>query len=153
MIAYEVTRPVAASAMAAFDVIGTHVYDNHPRWESEVLEIRRLTDGPVGVGSRAVMVRKDFGRRSEVVYQCTEFEPDRRIAFDHVDSALSFHIAFTLTPTGPDSCECRVAVRARPRGALRLMTPLIRARMPRTGDRLTRQMAHVIEEQSASGSG
>ena len=57
MITYTKTRRVERSAETAFDVIGTHVFENHPKWEAEVLEIRRLDQGAVGVGSRAVMVR------------------------------------------------------------------------------------------------
>lgn len=34
-----------------FDVIGTRCYENHPRWEREVVEVRPLTDGPIGLGS------------------------------------------------------------------------------------------------------
>ena len=42
MISYTKTRRVQRSAATAFDVIGTHVFENHPKWEPEVLEIRRL---------------------------------------------------------------------------------------------------------------
>ncbi len=61
MISYTKTRRVDRSAETAFDIIATHVFENHPKWEAEVLEIRRLDQGAVGVGSRAVMVRSEGG--------------------------------------------------------------------------------------------
>ncbi|HVW82318.1 MAG TPA: hypothetical protein VHB69_15405 [Mycobacteriales bacterium] len=47
---------VHASAAAAFDVIGTNIVANHPKWEKEVQSVRKLTPGPIGPGTRAVMV-------------------------------------------------------------------------------------------------
>jgi len=108
MITYQTRRPVTHSAEDAFDVIGINVYDNHPRWEPEVVEIRRISHGPVGVGSRAVMVRRDYGRRSEVLYEVTEFDPPRRIAFHHPDAGVDFDVRFDLTPLDDRSCELSV---------------------------------------------
>ena len=123
MIVYQQTREVNRSAEETFDVIGTHVYDNHPRWEPEVLEIRRITPDPVGVGSRAIMVRREFGRTTEVEYVVTEFEPGRRIAAHHPDSALDFNISFDITPIDSDSCTLQVDVRAQPQGWFRIFEP------------------------------
>ena len=106
MITYQTRRRVTRSAEDAFDVIGINVYDNHPRWEPEVVEIRRISHGPVGVGSRAVMVRRDYGRRREVLYEVTEFDPPRRIAFHHPKESTSTS-ASTSHPsmTAPASCQ------------------------------------------------
>lgn len=151
MITCEVTQRVARSAGATFDVIGTHVYDNHPLWEQEVLEIRPITGGAVGLGSRAVMVRRDFGRRTEVEYVVTEFEQERRIGFHHPASTLDFRISFELTPVDADSCEVHVAVRAQPRGWSRLLEPVMRRAMPKQAERITTQMAQVVESSTARG--
>lgn len=149
MISHEHTEPVNRSAEDAFDVIGTHLYDNHPRWEREVVEIRRLTPDPIGVGSRAIMVRQEFGRRSEVEYEITEFEPGRRIAARDHDPAMDFQIAFDIEPIDDDSCTVRVAVRAEPRGWMRAFEPVMRLVMPRRGERLAKSMVDVIESQTA----
>ncbi len=149
MIVHEHTEPVKRSAEDAFDVIGTHMYENHPRWEREVVEIRPLTPGPVGVGSRAVMVRQEFGRRSEEEYEITEFEPGRRIAASHPDdAAMDFHITFELEPIDADSCTVRVEVRAQPKGWARMFEPVMRVAMPRRGRRITRDLVAVIEDRT-----
>lgn len=149
MIVYQSIRQVNRSAEVTFDVIGTHVYDNHPRWESEVLEIQRITPDPVGVGSRAVMVRRDFGRRTEVEYEVTEFEPGRRIAFHHPAAALDFNISFDVGPIDSGSCTVQVDVRAQPQGWTRILEPVMRRAMPKQGDRIASAMAEVIESESA----
>ena len=146
MIVHEHTRRIDRSAEEAFAVIGTHMYDNHPRWEREVVEIRPLTPGPVGVGSRAIMVRQEFGRRSEVEYEITEFDPGRRIAASHPDdAAMDFDITFDLEPIDDGSCALTVRVAARPKGWARLLEPVMRMAMPRRGARITDDLVEVIE--------
>lgn len=145
MITYSKTRRVERSAEDAFDVIGTHVFENHTKWEPEVVEIRRLDHGPVGVGSRAVMVRSERRRTSETEYSVTEFLAPTRIAFDHPKSALGFALSTTITPVTASSCDITTQVTMKPRGWTRLLSPLLRIGTPARGDRLTANQARVIE--------
>jgi hypothetical protein len=147
------TRPITAdavmhvqrSAETTFDYLGTHVYENHPRWEDEVLEIRPLDEPPVRVGSRAVMVRKGFPRPREVEYSVTELVPGQRIAFDHPDSAMHFRLSFEVVPAGPSACDVHVHVEAVPHGPVRLMAPVMRRAFPARTQRITAQMVRVLE--------
>lgn len=149
MIAYQIVNKVNRSAEDTFNVIGTHLYENHPKWEREVIEIRRITSGPVGVGSRAVMVRHEFGRTTETEYVITEFEQGRRIASHHPDAALDFNISFEITPIDSNSCTVRVDVRAQPQGWTRILEPIMRLFMPKRGQRITNSMVDVVESAPA----
>jgi hypothetical protein len=151
MIRWTRTSCVRASADDAFDVIGTNVHLNHPKWEKEVLSIRKLTPGPVQAGTRAVMVRKEMGRVSESAYEVSEFVPGRLIAFAHPQDALDFGLRFELAPTGDSSCDLTVAVSAQPKGAMRLMEPLMRLAFPSRSRRITDSMIAVIESMAGSG--
>ena len=149
MITYTTVRHVSRSAEDAFDVIGTHMYENHPKWEREVTAIRPITPGPVGVGSRAVMVRREYGRTSESESEITEFEPGRRIAAFHPDAAMDFNISFEITPIDSDSCTVQVDVKAQLKGWMRLFEPMMRLVMPKRGDSIMSSMAEVIEKAPA----
>jgi hypothetical protein len=149
VISHETSRRVSRSVAATFDVIGTHVYDNHPLWEREVLEVRPITPGAVGLGSRAVMVRRDYGRRTEVEYVVTEFEKDRRIGFHHPAPSMDFRISFELSPVDADTCDVHVAIRAQPLGWTRALEPLMRRAMPKQAERITAQMARIVESRNA----
>jgi len=151
MINADATVHVAVPAAATFDVIATHAYENHPKWEPEVLAIRPLEDGPIHLGSRAVMVRKGFPRPREVEYSVTELVPGRRIAFDHPDSAMDFRLSFDVLPDGSSASTVHVEVAAEPHGALRLMAPLMRLGFPRRTRRITEQMGRVVEQVAAAG--
>ena len=140
-------RTIARTPTEVFDVIGTHVNENHPRWEPEVLEIRPLQAGPVKVGYRAVMVRKDWGKVHETTYEITDFQPDRRIAFLTLDGPLDFQLAFEVAPA-PTGTELTIRVNARPKGAMRLMGPLFSVVNRRTSNRLADNMVGVVESRT-----
>ena len=149
MITYTTARHINRSAEFAFDLIGTHLYENHPKWEKEVVEIRRITPDPVSVGSRAIMVRREFGQTTESEYEITEFEPGRRIAAFHPDDSMDFRIGFEITSIDNDSCTIQVDVEAQPKGWTRVFEPVMRVVMPKRGDRIMSSMADFIEKEPA----
>ena len=151
MISWHRISTVHASADEAFEIIGTNVTVNHPRWEKEVQSIRTLTPGPVRVGTRAVMVRKEMGRIRESEYEVTEFAPGTSIAFRHPQDGLDFAVRFQLTPIDSTTCELTVDVTAQPKGALRIMAPLMRLGFPRRSAHITDAMIAVIEDVARRG--
>src|SRR5450755_2607660 len=48
---------------------------NAASWQSGIVEVRRLTDGPPGVGSRHTFTRTLMGRRMTGENEYVEFEP------------------------------------------------------------------------------
>jgi hypothetical protein len=52
---------------------------NDPKFSPRVLEIRKTTDGPPGVGSMFESKVKDAGMTTSRTFELTEFEPPRRI--------------------------------------------------------------------------
>jgi len=147
---HHATHRIDRTPESVFDVIGTDLYENHPRWEEEVVEIRPLTPGPVRLGSRAVMVREEHGRRSESTYEVTSFQPGRAIAFRHLDGPMGFTLRLALAPVGDSATDLTVDVDMAPRGVLRLVTPLIALQLPGRTDRITRQMIALVEGRAAT---
>jgi len=145
MATYAATYRVDRTPEEVFDVIGTHCYENHPRWEREVVAIRPVTPGPIGLGSRAVMIREEYGRRSETEYEVTAFEPARAIAFRHPQSSMLFELRFDLRPAEGSTTDLSVHVRMQPRGLFRIMSPLLALQLPRRSDRITRRVIGLIE--------
>jgi uncharacterized protein YndB with AHSA1/START domain len=54
-----------------------------PRWMHDLKEIRDLTPGPIGVGTRAVGVVRMFGVAQADPVEVTVFEPPHRFAIRH----------------------------------------------------------------------
>jgi len=51
-----------------------------------VVSVRKLSDGPVGIGTRYETVYRFFGQLQSVVVELTEVDPPRRMAWRQVDS-------------------------------------------------------------------
>lgn len=54
-------------------------FENVPLWNEAIRETRKISPGPVGVGSRYVQTRSLPTRREET-FEVTEYEPDRSLA-------------------------------------------------------------------------
>lgn len=145
MPGYEVVELVHRPVGEVFDFVGVHQVENHPRWEPEVVSIRKVTEGPLRAGSQAVMTRREFGRSRELPYSVTEFVPERVIAMRSEDKSLTFEIAFHFAAKGPATTELRVVVNLQPHGVLTLFGPLINAVFHRNGVRLTRRLKSLVE--------
>jgi uncharacterized protein YndB with AHSA1/START domain len=68
-----VDRPI--EEVFAFLADGT----NDPKFSPRVQEIRKATDGPVGVGTVYESTVKDAGMKTSRTFEITEFEPPTRI--------------------------------------------------------------------------
>ena len=55
--------------------------ENVPKWNYAIVETRKASEGPVGVGTTYRQVRS-LPNRSEETLRVTEFEPNRRFAFE-----------------------------------------------------------------------
>ncbi|AQA25222.1 polyketide cyclase / dehydrase and lipid transport family protein [Rhodococcus sp. MTM3W5.2] len=51
---------------------------NWPSWESSMLEMEQVTDGPLGLGTRWRGVTRVLGKQIDWVAEFTEFDPRRR---------------------------------------------------------------------------
>jgi hypothetical protein len=107
--------------------------------------------GSIGLGSRAIMVRREFGRRSEAEYEVTRFEPGRRIAFRHPQDSMLFELGFDLQAARATGTDLTVNVRMQPKGIFRLISPLFALQLPRRSERITRRMIELIEAPGPAG--
>ena len=72
-------------------------FENIPKWNYYILEVRQLSGSPVGVGTTYHQIRKT----DEQDYQVTEFEANRAIAVKTLpQSSPSFERKFTLCEEG-----------------------------------------------------
>ncbi len=145
MIRFNAVRRVPRPADEVFNVVATRAFENHSKWEDEVVEVRRVTPEPMGVGSRAVMVREEYGKRREVEYEVTEYEPNRRIAFRHLVSNYTFELSNDVRELTSTSSEFEVTVLMGVKGMARLLEPLMRLGMSKRGARIMADMARVAE--------
>jgi uncharacterized protein YndB with AHSA1/START domain len=101
--------------------------ENLPRWNYALSETRKISAGPVGVGSRYLQTRT-LPTRSEETLEVTAYEPDRLLAISGPLGPFESQVSYVLTATeGGTSLSNTMDLR--PTGAARLIAPLAGSRV------------------------
>ena len=94
-----------------------------PEWAATVIERRKLTEGPVGVGSKYRAVDQFPGRRIEFTLEITAYEPDRFMAGTWSGAVKGgWEARFDERDGGT---ELTVHAEMKPSGMLMLLSPLM----------------------------
>jgi hypothetical protein len=102
-------------------------FENVPRWNYAISETRKVTDGPVGVGTRYHQTRT-LPRPADETFEVTGFDPDRRLSISGDLGPFRGEIVYLLEPAG-DSTVLANTMDLRPAGPLRLLAPLAAPRV------------------------
>jgi carbon monoxide dehydrogenase subunit G len=94
------------------------------RWQESLVELRRESDGEVGVGTRMKEVRTFVGKRVESQLEVTACEPDRRFDLKSVVGPVRFSVSHVLEPAG-DGTRLHVSAEADPGRLFRFAGPLV----------------------------
>ncbi|TLF78397.1 SRPBCC family protein [Nocardia cyriacigeorgica] len=108
------------------DVVFDYVADqtNAPAWQDGLVEVRRTTDGPIGVGTRHLAVRSFLGRRLELTNEYVRFEPNREVAFTAATGPSRMEVSYRTEPEAGGtrlSCDMRMEQK----GLFALADPLV----------------------------
>ena len=129
-----------------FDFVATHHFENHPRWDPDVLEMRQTSPGTLGVGTKADIVRRQGNRRVEGTATVTEYEPDQSAAWDVQFGPFRLHQRVDLAPEqGGAATRLRLSIEARAKGPIKLMVPLLRSRFRKTMEQSLTTIASLLE--------
>jgi uncharacterized membrane protein len=123
MINVEVSTVINRSVEDVFAF--TANFENLPKWESDIQEVKPISVKPNGVGTTYQCLLKFPGQTVSCKFVITEYEPNRMIAFVGEPAG-------PVTPKGSYSFETtqegtKITVRPRPefRGFFRLLEPLM----------------------------
>lgn len=98
-----------------------------PLWNYAISEIRKIADGPVGVGSRYRQTRT-LPTRSEEMFEVTKFEPDRRLSIRGALGPFHGEVTYLLAPAGNGTALTNT-MNLRPSGPLWFVAPLAASRV------------------------
>jgi hypothetical protein len=106
------------------------------QWDSAGLQrIEKLTEGPLGVGSR---YRGSFKRMGTVEYEFTEFEPNQRFSHDAELPIGHLHHSFEFSSVA-DGTQPTQRIAVEPRGLGKVVAPLMKP--------MLRRRMRVIDEE------
>jgi uncharacterized membrane protein len=101
--------------------------ENLPRWNYALSQTRKISDGPVGVGSRYLQTRT-LPTRSEETLEVTAFEPDHLLAIRGPLGPFQSEVSYLVTAADGGTTLSNT-MDLRPTGAARLIAPLAGSRV------------------------
>jgi uncharacterized protein YndB with AHSA1/START domain len=99
---------------------------NEPRYNPRMLDVARISDGPIGLGTRFRAELKTMGRTMPMTIEFTAYERPWRLASLTRSSMMETEGALTFE-TVSGGTRMRWSWDVRPRGVLGLMTPIVGA--------------------------
>ena len=147
MSVVEVETVVRCPPQAVFDFVARRHFENHPRWDPDLVEMTQTSPGPVGVGTTARVIRRQGRQRVEGTATVTEFQPDRRAAWDvrfgpfRLDQRAEF-----VPENGGSATRLRLAINTTARAPVGLLLPLLRRRFRRTMRRSLQTITTLLEQ-------
>lgn len=137
---------IGAAPERVFDVVADE--RNEPRYNPRIVRAEKVSDGPVGLGSRFVAEPRGMGSRGGMTVEIVDYErPGRlgtsiRSSYMDVDGRLSFDAVDGGT-------RMRWSWETRLHGLARVMRPLLWAVGPRWERRNWVGLKHFLENESS----
>jgi Polyketide cyclase / dehydrase and lipid transport len=114
-----------------FRHIALEFFDNHPRWDPDIVELTKTSEGAVGLGTTGREVRDVRGRRFVTDFRITVFRPDEAFSHRSQGGAMGEDVDYAIEGHPPGSI-LRMTVHIYPRSLLmRILAPLIRPQVQR----------------------
>ncbi len=95
------------------------------KWKKGLVEIRRISPGPVGTGTTEIHVGQFLGRPLEVKRELTEYEPDRKVHYRTTSGLFPAEGQLTFEDV-EGGTRLTVVSEAKPRGLFRVLLPILR---------------------------
>ena len=103
---------------------------NAPEWQTGLLEVRRMSTGPLGVGTQFTFVRKFLGRKLEATNAFTQYQPNEVVTFVTTSGPVSVEASYLFQSQAAGTrVTCQMAMK--PEGFSRLAEPMIAASVRR----------------------
>jgi uncharacterized membrane protein len=120
-----IARPRDAVAAFAMD------WRNDREWIGALTEVRLVSDGPFGVGSRVSRTARFLGREFEYVNEITELEPDRALGMRSVKAPFPMTVRYEFEDADGGGTRMRIRTGGEVGGFYRLAGPALAAAVRR----------------------
>jgi hypothetical protein len=143
MISVETTVEIDCPSGEVFAFVADQT--NAPRWQRGLNEVRRTTEGPLGVGTEHLFIRRFAGRRLKSRNRYTGYEDGRYVEFEIPEGWVSGHASYLVEPLGAGTSRLISRVSLRASGPVRLVAPLLGRLLARDSARDEAQLKALME--------
>ena len=124
---------------------------NATQWQSGVLEVRRVTEGPLGIGTQFAFVRKFMGRKMEAISEFLAYEPNSKVVFKNNSGPMDFENSYLFEATDEDTRLTSI-LEMQPKGFISLAEPLIDAGLKREMETAFGDLKDLLESRVPAAS-
>lgn len=121
---------------------------NGPKWQRGLTDVRRTTDGPIGIGTRHTFERTMMGRRMDGSNEYTRYEPDKLVGFAWT-GPMPGQASYVVEPAGMDGTRLVARLEMQGQGLLRLAEPLLAAGLNRDVEANLESLKYLLESEAA----
>jgi carbon monoxide dehydrogenase subunit G len=132
-------RPVEEVFAVVQDVTRT------PLWNPGLLEVRRTSEEPLGVGATMIYVGTFLGRRYESPVACTGFAENKQLATATTGGPFYLEVDQTVEPAGAGT-KLTIHCRGESRGFFKLGEPLVVKLTKRQVETAASNLKALLEE-------
>ena len=121
--------------------------ENETQWESDLIEAKLTSAGPIGVGSTGRDLRRFMGKETVTTWQVTEFEPNQKMTFKVISGPMPFEGMFVFE-TVDGGTRLVYKVQAKTSGFSRLFDPLVARFVKSQGEKQMFALKRALEVQA-----
>lgn len=117
---------------------------NEPRYNADMLHVRKRTSGPIGVGTSWKVELASHGRITPMTIDVVDFDPPHRLVSHTSIAAMEIDGALTFEPTERGT-RMQWEWSLQPRGARRFAWPIVRRMGARQERRIWTNLKALLE--------
>jgi hypothetical protein len=119
-----------------------------PEWLERCTRIDVLSPGEPAVGAKLKYHYRDGRRTGTMDGVVAGYVPGRRLAMLFTDLLMDVSTTFAADPLDGGRAKLRHSIHIRPKGAGKILTPLISRQLPRQTDRSMERLKELVERRS-----
>ena len=128
MVKNELSIMIHRPIEEVFDYVSN--LQNGPQWQTGLFEVRRITQGSLGISSQFASVRKFLGRKLESVVEIVAYEPNSKLAIKSPSGSVPFEEHYLFEPTA-EGTRLSTELELHPSGLMGLAEPMIAGSLKR----------------------
>ena len=145
MIRHTATVTLNKPAAEVFKFVGADYFQNHPKWDSRVVNMQVDTPGLVKVGTKGHETRKQGGRSMTYAFEVTEFKPNSSIAFKAGSGPAQMTFGYNVKPVGDKQSQLDIDINMKFGGIMGLFEPFMAGGIKKEFDHITSEIKRMVE--------
>ena len=122
-------------------------FENHPKWEMNFQKVKLLASSPTGVGTTYECELKLPGQSAKSKFEITEYEPNKKIAFEGEAAGPAKPKGSFLFETVPDGTKLTLLPRPEFRGFFKWLEPMMAGYVRKQNEEHLTNLKRLLESQ------